>query len=524
MILDCGASRTSVGIFERAGEGLRLIDHAVQRLTAAGSGLDIWQQQTAAALGELRRRVKPTGRVVLVLPPHLTLTKLIPVPRVSASKVEQIVRFEAAQSIPYPLAEVTWDTAVAHEGEGHRELLLAAVRREVVGTVARAAAEAGFAPAAIMPAAVATWGAWRLGAVDTTAPVLVANLGARSAVLLMIAGKRFAGRTLAVGGQEAAASDGAARVPAGEVGGFELKTVGSRGAAESYASRLAREITRSVMHFGRQGGWDKPESIFVSGGASGLPGLAAALGDRLQLPVQSLPLGAKVTGGGGNQAADTGGVTGEMADLVGAAAVELLFTEGKMNLLPEAERAQEGAFGFRRRLAALGLAVATLLPPILHYENLADAARARADAIEAELAPVREQEARNRSALDRLEAWREEEEVWQGIHARRTAWLGLLADFQDRLLRVGDVWFDTLRAVPPNAGEPMRLMVSGRMLDRTNPLAKSGPGTARRVQGLLGELVSSPFVTSVEGERYDASESGLLRFDLSLVLEPGHPL
>ena len=66
-----------------AGERLRLETCAIERF-ASGGGDDTWQRQTTAALCALAARVKPAGRVLLVLPPHLTLTKHIRTPRVSS--------------------------------------------------------------------------------------------------------------------------------------------------------------------------------------------------------------------------------------------------------------------------------------------------------------------------------------------------------------------------------------------------------------------------------------------------------
>jgi type IV pilus assembly protein PilM len=151
-IIDCGASRTALGIFDRSGGRLRLENGAIERFPVQENAEDNWLRRTAAALPVLRSRVPSVGRVILVLPPHLTLTKHIRTPRVSAAKREKIVRFEAAQAIPHGLAEVVWDTTVAHEGASDSELLLTAVKLEAVNALVAAAESAGFEPALILPA------------------------------------------------------------------------------------------------------------------------------------------------------------------------------------------------------------------------------------------------------------------------------------------------------------------------------------------------------------------------------------
>ena len=69
---------------------------------------DNWLEHTKAALTVLRGKMKQAGPVVLVLPAHLALTKLIKTPRVEPAKREKVIRFEAEQSIPYALADVVW--------------------------------------------------------------------------------------------------------------------------------------------------------------------------------------------------------------------------------------------------------------------------------------------------------------------------------------------------------------------------------------------------------------------------------
>jgi type IV pilus assembly protein PilM len=75
-----------------------------------------------------------------------------------------------------------------------------------------------------------------------------------------------------------------------------------------------------------------------------------------------------------------------------------------------------------------------------------------------------------------------------------------------------------------DADAPLRLAVSGRLLDRTNPLANVSPDTSRRVAELLARLAESPFVSAVEHERFDPGQPGVLRFDVVLISQPARPL
>lgn len=498
-ILDCGASRAVAGIVGRAGGRLRLERFAVESLTPRPDNDEAWLRATAAALGALRARLKPVGRILLVMPPHLTLTKTLVTPWVSAAKRARILRFEAAQALPCSLTEVVWGTIGTGETDTEYEYWLAAAKREAVDALAAAATSAGFEPDEMLPAPLATWGAVGLALSGASEPSLVLNLGARSVTLLQIGDGRFASRTIALGAPDVA--------------------------SEAYAVRLTQEVTRTLLHFGRRRHAQRPTQVFLAGGGARLAGLDETLSRSLALPVRRLePLASVVLGREvavvGD--ADAAGVLGEV---VGAAALWHEAPAIALNLLPM--RRRRLAWLHRRRrwlMAAAALLVAALLPPIWHWRSVENAARAKTAALEAVWVPVRERAARMRTAEADREELRRQVEVLQGVQVRRTAWVGLLSDLQARLGRIEDVWLDRLQPIPPAGGAPLKLAVSGCLLDRANPLAKASPMALARVQALLVELADSPFVASVEGERFDPSRPGLLRFDFVLVTDPAHPL
>lgn len=503
-IIDCGASRTAVGVFRRSAGRLKLERCAVERFGGLAGGEDDWLRQTAAALRGLRHRVHPAGRVVCVLPPHLTLTKHIRTPRVSPAKRDKIVRFEAAQAIPYSLNEVAWDSCAAGETATEIDVLLAAAKLDIVNALSAAASAAGFEPTAMLPSTLATLGAVQLLGADRNEPTLVLNLGARSTVILQVEPARFGSRVVPLGGNT---------LPPGS----------AEAAVDAHATRLAQEIARSVLHFERHGGLTRPARLVLTGDVARGLGLAAGLAAKVKLPVETLRVSDAIDIAPAAQV-EAAGAGSALLDLVGAAA-RLVTAPPTVNLLPARLRRQAG---IRRRrvwlMAAAAIATLAPLPAILHHQSLAQAARTKTAAIEAAIAPVREREARNRAALVELAALREEAAQLRDLELRRTAWPGLMADLQDRLVRVEDVWFERLQTIPPAEGRPLKLAISGRMLDKTNPLAKVSPETYARVQSLLEGLAGSPYVAAVEGERFDNSQPGILKFDFVLVTDAARPL
>lgn len=531
-ILDCGASHVAFALVSQPGRSRpRLEEFAWESLAVEPGREDEWLEQLRAALAALRPRCAHRGPVAVVLPGHLVLTKFIKTPRVDPAKREKVIRFEAQQNIPYALTDVVWGHAVSGETELDVEVMLCAAKLDAVDALCRVLEETGFTPSALLPPALALAAAARLAAPAAgAAPALLVEIGSRSTTLLLAEPTRFHARTLASGGntvtQQLAAGQDC------EFADAEALKLSARhadlvaGAADTFATRLAQEITRSALHFKRQSGAATPGRLLLAGGGSRLAGLFDLLAARLRVPVERFDvLGAVDI----RQPAAAAGVSeraAEVAALLGAAVEQFSASRPGLDLLPPRLRARADTRRRRPWLgAAAALAALALLPPLLHYRELAATLRAKVAVVDAEIAPLREREARNRANAERLAELQGQIAQLRTVHGRRAHWPAFLADVQDRLARVEDVWLERLHVVPAGAeGGPLRLAVSGRLLDKTNPLANVSPDTYRRVTALLGRLVESPFVSAVEGERFDNRQPGILHFDFVLVTEPDRPL
>lgn len=341
--MECAASRVALAIFSEQAGRLRLERHEEVRFPAQPDVVDGWLGHTRTALAELGRRVKGTGPVTLVLPPHLVLTKMIRAPRAEPGKRDKAIAFAAEENIPHPLTEVTWGSVIAAEGDDGLEVMLAAVRREVVESLCAAARAAGFEPRGVLPAPLATLAAFRLDRVSVE-PAMVLSLGARSVVLLLVEGPRFVVRTLAFGARLAGGSDEQVR--------------------DVLATRLAQEVTRSLLYFQRRGGLWNPARIHLTGGGATLAGLSEALATKLNVPVERLEVSGAMTvdDRGMMPAGEVGAPV--LTELVGAAATVLLRGQVVLDLSPPSlrhrtkrRRQQCQLVGAALLLAALPLAL-----------------------------------------------------------------------------------------------------------------------------------------------------------------------
>lgn len=372
MIVDLGASRAALGRFSLRHGRLRLEELVVEIFPGPAD----WLAQTRTALAALRTRTSTKDPVVLVLPPHLTLTKLIKIPRIEPAKRAKILRFEVEQNIPFAPNDVVWNTVVAAEHEAESELLLAAARREAIAELCAVVRATGFEPHLLLPSSLATLAAFRLAQGAATEPTLAINIGARSTTVTQVADQRFTVRTLALG-----------------TGSVMWKTAEQQDpvAMEIIVTRLAQEITRSLLHFRRQGGGECPARICLTGGGARLRGLGEALAEKLKVPVRQLDLSASIEVSGSVAPAGTVGHDPMLADLAGAAATQLRPGQAALNLLPPPLRQQSSR---RRQLwrAAAALVTSMAVWLLLRYlnpaaETLPPAAVTRHEA-EAQLAEV----------------------------------------------------------------------------------------------------------------------------------------
>ena len=530
VVFDCGASRTALGIFERQGRRLRCVDFAVEVFPVSAGHEDHWLKNTCTALGTLRAHVPGPGPVVLVLPPHQVLTKLVKLPGVAPAQRDKIIRFEVGLHIPSALTEVVWDRVVVGKRDGGLEVLLAAAKSEVVAAICAAVQALGMTPHLILPSALATLAGFRLVSASPASSALVLNLGARSTTLLLSEGGGLVARTLAFGAnhvtpQVSPGNHGTA----GEVAATPLAAGGASLTAatvESFTTRLVQEITRSVLPSRQPSDRANSLPVYLAGGGARLAGLAESLAAKLSLPVVPLAVHGAVDWPDVASGPAAAGQTLALLDLIGAAATQLLPDHPVLNLLPPILRRQTE---LRRRqpwlLAAAVLVVAALLPPLWQDRMVTVEAQQKSIALETELAPLRERETRYRANLQQLAALRQQAAQWQDLYDRRVSWLQLFAELQERLGRVEDVWLEKLQVISAPATGPQKLAISGRLLDRANPVSRVGFEATNRVKTLLQDINLSPdWQVAEEGQRFDHTSPGILKFDFILVISPHHPL
>ncbi len=575
LAVDIGAGHVACGVFTVGASGRLVLQHfALEPHSSDPSHEGRWAVEIAQSLGAVGARRKIAGPAAIAVPGHLALTKFIKTPSVAKEKRVKIIAFEAAENIPYPLEEVVWDHVVVADDGFDLEVMLAASKFDAMHALCGAADAAGFPVERATPASLALCRAFRYNYPQVLDSVIVVNIGARTTNLLFLEGDRFYVRTLALAGNsvtQAISEELRIDFPSAET--LKIQVLSGKSdlppnspsraavhrAATAFATKLQVEITRSAVNHRRQSGGAAPISLYLTGGGSLIEELPAALSDRLKLSVVRYEALKNVDLSADARAAGAEGADAVLADLVGLATRLVNKNEAEASLLPPALTA---ALAFRKRqpwfLAAAALVILALVPPVIYFHTVASGTVERISQVDSHLMPLRAVEHRNAENLRQIEEAAKTIKALRGAYETKANWINFFADLQERLVKIEDVWLDRLQVVrpplpepgtvadapppenpPPPAdgaapdpaavaaeaaavpkGPPLRLTLSGRLLDVTNPQSKVSPESTLRVKQLLASFTGSQFIGAVENERFDNSQNGLLRFDFTLVINP----
>lgn len=511
-VLYAGSGHVAFARFDITSSPPRAETFASAEISADVEDPRAYATAVAAALGGLTLPPRRGVGLTVVCAPMPLLAKVLEVPRVAAAKEDETLRHEVRQAVPYPLEEVVWDHAVVGDDGVERRVALVAVRREWPESIVEALRGAGLpvAEIAALPACMVNAASAVEGGDEDR---LLIDAGHRTTHLVFIGDDHFALRTAAFGYETAS------------------------GSPENYVRRLGGEARRSLAAQKRQNPAYDPRRAVITGSAlDSMADLPALLAAQLGMAVDPLrtETGGSAKAGAGTHAVMLGAVTGSG----GAGTL-------KFDLLPGSLREARAS---RRRLPALALSACLFLAAgAVFYAGQWQQSRqlaAREAALREAGAPVFALNARVRELGEEADALAAALRDVGALAEGRGNWLRFLADLQDRLLAVEDVWIDGLevrRTPPPDAAAPpddssyadeppprvrpkVELTLTGRMLDRENPLSRVSPDMRARVSALIDGFSLSEFVAAVGERRFDTTQPGILRFEFTLVADPERPL
>jgi type IV pilus assembly protein PilM len=303
--LNIGSQRVSMAVFDPTKSGgLVLKGYDSETILADPATESTRTAQIGLAVGELAKRLKVSRtRARYAVSGGSVFTRFVKLPPLDADDIEQLVKFEAQQHIPFPLEEVVWDYEVV-ESNGEKEVVIVAIKADALEELNETVNEHGLDTLEVDAAPMALFNAFRAAYPQVQEPVLLVDIGAKSSDLIYIEGQRFYTRSATTGGATVTAAISrefnisfaeaeAHKVSGGfiSMGGAHTQELDEASAALSTSirnamTRLVTEIPRTTNHYRSQQGGNAPVRVFLAGGGANLPYTKEFFEEKLKLPVE----------------------------------------------------------------------------------------------------------------------------------------------------------------------------------------------------------------------------------------------
>ena len=305
--LNIGSQRISMAAFSpKKGGGLILKKYQEIDILADPSAEGMRNAEVRGAVSQLAKSLKTgKGKVRASVPGHAVITKFVKLPPIDSDDLTELVTMEAAQQIPFPLDDGAWDWAALEGGGIEKEVLLVAIRQEVLDDISESVSGAGLSLKEVDSAPTALFNAFRFNYPDVNEPVLLVDIGAKSTELIYIEGKKLfiqgvnspgttgASLTSAIAKEfgvsfaEAEAHKvGSGVVSLGSTEGMDEATAALASFIRNSVNRLPGEISRRTNFYRSQQGGNAPTKVYVAGGGANLGYLVDFLQEKLSLPVE----------------------------------------------------------------------------------------------------------------------------------------------------------------------------------------------------------------------------------------------
>src|SRR5476649_2723089 len=306
LTVDFGAGNLKLAEFETndAG-GLSLKSFAIKPLGLEGSADATREAAIVKALTETLAEKNIKAKTVNVCAPGFhVFSKFVKLPPVDATKVTQIIQYEAQQNVPFPLAEVVWDYQILGSApSGELEVLLVAIKSDVVEGLFRVAASAKLQLQLCDASPAALCNAFRYNYGELEDCTMLLDIGAKTSNLLFFEKGKVYSRSINLGANSITKDfsnesklswEGAEKKKVSEGfvslgGAYEEPESPNQAAiskiARQFMTKLHIQVNQTIQFYRGQQGGAAPQRLFLSGGASIMPYTAQFFAEKLNIPV-----------------------------------------------------------------------------------------------------------------------------------------------------------------------------------------------------------------------------------------------
>ncbi|HBG45440.1 MAG TPA: pilus assembly protein PilM [Deltaproteobacteria bacterium] len=300
---DIGSNSIKLVQMNRAKKGWELIKMGMAELPPEaivdGSIID-----SMTVTNTLRDLVKEHGvkvkDAVSSLTGHSVIIKKVSFPAMTEDELADSIQWEAEQYIPFPISDVNIDFQILgadSEGRGQMDVMLVAVKKDVINDYTNVIKEAGLNPVVIDVDSFALENMMEINyPIAPGENIAMVNIGASiTSISVILGGLTIFTRSIPMGGNQFT-EEIQRQLSVSFRDAEDLKT-GRKAASEQESSELASsvgsvstnltfEVKRSLDFFlgGAQGSY--VSKIYLSGGGSKVAGLQNLMQDKTSIPVE----------------------------------------------------------------------------------------------------------------------------------------------------------------------------------------------------------------------------------------------
>jgi type IV pilus assembly protein PilM len=270
-------------VLSRFQQGEILGDPSVDATRLAQSKLEVQSLVSGFGLKGQKVNYAIASNVVFIRP--------VTLPSVGdEAQVEQIVGFEAAQNVPYPINQVVWDWQLLDDGsDGSVEVILGAIKSDLLDEINESVESSGVRAGVIEIGPLALYNAFRYNYADADGCSLLVDIGSRTTNLIFIEPGKIFPRRLNIGGSSittAIAKDLSLQFSDADQMKVEQGFVSLGGGyaepdnadlarmskiIRNQMTRLHQEIARSITFYRSEHGGAQPVRVLLAGGTASFP-------------------------------------------------------------------------------------------------------------------------------------------------------------------------------------------------------------------------------------------------------------
>ena len=446
--------------------GLILKSYGSQSILADPSQEMMRLPQITLAVKELATALKvQKEKVRYSMSGQSVFTRFMKLPALQEDNIDELVKFEAQQHVPFPIEEVIWDWAMLDSTGPEKEVALVAIKRDALTEINATVAEAGIGTREVDAAPMALYNAFRYNYPEEDAPILLMDVGAKATNLVYIEGTRLFTRSIAVGAASVTTAiakeynisfaeaesqkitNGVVSLGGRHTNQLDEATAQLATVIRNSLNRLPAEVARTNSYYRSQQEGNMPTKVFLAGGGADLPYLPDFLEEKLRVPIELFNPLQRISIGKAIDVERLGKEAHMVGELVGLALRGVDQTPIRIDLVPDVVASQRATAERKPFLiAAAVIVMAGFAAWAMNKSVLAAEAEGKAEKLGATKIELAEPGGKIDQQSGRQSDLQDLADAYAGQQESRVKWIKVLGKVKD-YFNDQDVWITDFEAM-----------------------------------------------------------------------------